>query len=661
MPAPLQTMANAIRVLSMDAVHKAKSGHQGMPMGMADVATVLWTKFLKYDAAQPEWADRDRFVLSAGHGSMLIYSLLHLTGFKAVTMEQIRNFRQWGSNTAGHPEYGHTPGVETTTGPLGQGIATAVGMAMAERHLAARFGKDLVDHRTWVIAGDGCLMEGVSHEAASIAGRFRLNKLTVLFDDNNTTIDGEATISETGDQLARFKAYGWAVKAVDGHDFGKIAAALKWATRQDRPTLIACKTKISKGAGRKEGDPHSHGYTLFDDEIADSRLAMGWTSEPFVVPDEVLKPWRSAGKKGGKARKAWEAQLAKSALKSEFERAMKGDLPANAFERIDAHMAEAAKTKPAAATRQHSGSALEQLVPAIPELVGGSADLTGSNNTYVKGTKAFDLPDYDGRYVHYGVREHGMAAAMNGMALHGGVIPFSGTFLVFSDYSRPAIRLGALMGTRVIHVMTHDSIGVGEDGPTHQPVEHVGALRMIPNLNVYRPADAVEAAECWKLALGTRTTPSVMCLSRQKVAAVRDSAAENLSAKGAYELKPASGPAKVTIFASGTEVSVAVDAQAILEADGVPTRVVSTPCWELFEAQDAAYRKATIGEAPVRVAVEAQVSFGWERFIGEDGVFVGMKGFGASAPAERLYKEFGITAEATAAAAKAKLFANAPA
>ncbi|MDP3855448.1 transketolase [Phenylobacterium sp.] len=660
MSAPIQTMADAIRVLSMDAVHKAKSGHQGMPMGMADVATVLWTKFLKYDAAKPDWADRDRFVLSAGHGSMLIYALLHLTGFKAVTMDQIRDFRQWGSNTAGHPEYGHTPGVETTTGPLGQGLATAVGMAMAERHLNSRFGDEVVDHRTWVIAGDGCLMEGVSHEAASIAGRFKLAKLTVLFDDNNTTIDGEATISETGDQLARFKAYGWAVKEVDGHHFGKIAAAMKWATRQNRPTLIACKTKISKGAGRKEGDPHSHGYTLFDDEIADARLAMGWTHAPFVVPDEVLKPWRSAGKKGAKARKHWQAKLDKSPLKSEFERAMKGDLPAAAFERLDAYTAEAAASKPAAATRQHSGSALEQLVPAIPEMVGGSADLTGSNNTYVKGTKAFDLPDYSGRYVHYGVREHGMAAAMNGMALHGGVIPFSGTFLVFSDYSRPAIRLGALMGTRVIHVMTHDSIGVGEDGPTHQPVEHVGSLRMIPNLNVYRPADAVEAAECWKLALSTKTTPSVMALSRQKVPAVRGSATENLSAKGAYELSPASGPAQVTLFASGTEVSVAVGAQKALEAEGIATRVVSTPCWELFAAQPPAYRKSVIGEAKVRVAVEAQVGFGWERFIGEDGVFVGMTGFGASAPAERLYKEFGITAEAVAAAAKARLFANEP-
>ena len=656
MPAKLTKMADAIRVLSMDAVHKAKSGHQGMPMGMADVATVLFTKFLKYDAAQPDWADRDRFVLSAGHGSMLLYALLHLTGVKAMTLEQIRNFRQLGSNTPGHPEYGHTPGVETTTGPLGQGLATAVGMAMAERHVAARFSDALVDHRTWVIAGDGCLMEGVSHEAISLAGRFKLAKLTVLFDDNNTTIDGEATIAETGDQLARFKAAGWAVKAVDGHDHGKIAAAMRWATRQDRPTMIACKTRISKGAGRKEGDPHSHGYTLFDDEIADARVAMGWTDGPFIVPDEVLKPWRAAGRRGATARKTWETRLAVSNLKSEFERAMAGDLPADAYERIDAHIAKVEADRPALATRQHSGAALAELIPAIPEMVGGSADLTGSNNTIVKGMQPFDLPSYAGRYVHYGVREFGMAAAMNGMALHGGVIPYSGTFLVFSDYSRPAIRLGALMGARVIHVMTHDSIGVGEDGPTHQPVEHVAALRAIPNLNVFRPADGVEAAECWKLALDAKTTPSVMTLSRQKVPAVRTTVAgENLSARGAYQLAGAGLPAQVTIFASGTEVSVAMAARQLLEAQGIGARVVSTPCWELFEAQPADYQARVIGETDVRVAVEAGIRMGWERFIGEAGVFVGMTGFGASAPAEVLYRHFGITAEAVAAAAKSKL------
>ena len=651
MPVSPIKMADAIRVLSMDAVHKAKSGHQGMPMGMADVATVLWGKFLKFDASKPDWADRDRFVLSAGHGSMLLYSLLHLTGFKAVTMKEIENFRQWGSLTPGHPEVHHTPGVETTTGPLGQGLATAVGMAMAEAHLAARFGRDLVDHRTWVIAGDGCLMEGVSHEAISIAGRLKLKKLTVLFDDNNTTIDGEATIAETGDQVARFKAAGWGVKVVDGHDHGKIAAALRWATKQDRPTMIACKTLISKGAGPKEGDPHSHGYTLFDDQIKAAREAMGWDAAPFTVPDDIAKAWKSVGRRGAKVRKAWEAKLAASTRAADFTRAMKGELPANAFDALDAHIAKALETKPVNATRVHSGSALDHLIPAIPEMVGGSADLTGSNNTLVKGMGAFDAPGYEGRYVHYGVREFGMAAAMNGMALHGGIIPYSGTFLAFADYSRAAIRLGALMEARVIHVMTHDSIGLGEDGPTHQPVEHVASLRAIPNLLVFRPADAVETAECWKVALQQARTPSVMTLSRQKTAHVRTQGGD-LCAKGAYELLAAEGgEAEVTIFASGTEVGVAVAARDILQAKGKPTRVVSTPCWELFDKQDAAYQAAVIGKAPVRVAVEAGVRMGWERFIGEDGKFVGMKGFGASAPFERLYKEFGITAEAVAEAA----------
>ncbi len=653
MPVSPIKMADAIRVLSMDAVHKAKSGHQGMPMGMADVATVLWGKFLKFDASKPDWADRDRFVLSAGHGSMLLYSLLHLTGFKAVTMKEIENFRQWGSLTPGHPEVHHTPGVETTTGPLGQGLATAVGMAMAEAHLAGRFGSDLVDHRTWVIAGDGCLMEGVSHEAISIAGRLRLKKLTVLFDDNNTTIDGEATIAETGDQVARFKAAGWAVKVVDGHDHGKIAAALRWATKQDRPTMIACKTLISKGAGPKEGDPHSHGYTLFDDQIKAAREAMGWDAAPFTVPDEIAKAWKSVGRRGAKVRKAWEAKVAGSIHASDFTRAMKGELPASAFEAVDAHIAKALEAKPVNATRVHSGAALDHLIPSIPEMIGGSADLTGSNNTLVKGMGAFDAPDYTGRYVHYGVREFGMAAAMNGMALHGGIIPYSGTFLAFADYSRAAIRLGALMEARVIHVMTHDSIGLGEDGPTHQPVEQVASLRAIPNLLVFRPADAVEAAECWKVALQSARTPSVMTLSRQKTPHVR-TAGGDLSAKGAYELLAAEGgEAQVTIFASGTEVGVAVAARDILQAQGRPTRVVSTPCWELFDKQDAAYQASVIGTAPVRVAVEAGIRMGWERFIGEDGKFVGMKSFGASAPFERLYKEFGITAEAVAEAASA--------
>ncbi len=656
MPAPLKTMADAIRALSMDAVEQANSGHPGMPMGMADVATVLWTRFMKYDAARPDWADRDRFVLSAGHGSMLLYSLLHLTGVKAVTIDSLKNFRQLGSNTPGHPEYGHTPGVETTTGPLGQGLATAVGMAVAERHLAARFGEDLVDHRTWVVAGDGCLMEGVSHEAIALAGRLKLAKLTVLWDDNNITIDGHVSLSDSTDQLARFKAAGWAVKAIDGHDVGQVKRALTWATRQDKPALIACRTTIGKGSPNFEGTHDVHGKALGKAEVVATRENLGWPHEPFVVPDEVYRPWRAAGRRGRKALKAWEARLAASPHKAEFDRAIRGDLPAHAFARLDKFIAEAEANKPGSATRQHSGAVLETIFADIPELVGGSADLTGSNNTFVKNTPILDAPGYAGRYVNYGVREFGMAAAMNGMALHGGVIPYGGTFLVFTDYSRPAIRLAALMGVRAIHVGTHDSIGLGEDGPTHQPVEHVASLRAMPNVNVFRPADAVETAECWKLALLAKTTPSVMALSRQKVPAVRTTVAgENLSARGAYQIAGAGHPAQVTIFASGTEVSVALAARELLEADGIGARVVSTPCWELFEAQPADYRAAVIGETPVRIAVEAGVKMGWERFIGEAGVFVGMEGFGASAPYEQLYAHFGITAEGVAAAARAKL------
>jgi transketolase len=650
-------MANAIRALSMDAVHRAKSGHQGMPLGMADVATVLWTRFLKFDASQPAWPDRDRFVLSAGHGSMLLYALLHLTGFEAMTMEQIKNFRQWGSLTPGHPEYGHTPGVETTTGPLGQGIATAVGMAMAERSLAARYGDKLVDHRTWVIVGDGCLMEGVSHEAASLAGRLKLAKLTVLFDDNDTTIDGRATLAETGDQVARFKAAGWAVKRIDGHDYGQIARALRWATRQDRPSFIACRTHINRGAGPMEGDEHGHGYALFDAEIAAARTAMGWPWPPFEIPDDIAKAWRKAGQRSRGARRRWEGRLKHDEHRAGFERAIRGGLPEGAFAALDEHIAKCAADRPAAATRVHSGAALECLIPAIPEMIGGSADLTGSNNTIVKGMTAFDAPDYARRYVHYGVREHGMAAAMNGMALHGGLIPYSGTFLVFSDYGRAAIRLGALMGVRVIHVMTHDSIGLGEDGPTHQPVEHLASLRAMPNLLVFRPADAVETAECWKAALTEAKTPSIMALSRQKTAPVRSSGGD-LSLRGAYEVAAADGPAQVTIFASGTEVAIALSARELLQAEGIAVRVVSTPCWELFERQPAAYQAEVIGLAPVRVAVEAAVRQGWDRFIGEDGGFVGMSSFGASAPYERLYAEFGITAEAVAAEARARLGSN---
>ncbi|MDB5442608.1 MAG: tktA [Phenylobacterium sp.] len=660
MPAPqkasIQLMADAIRVLSMDAVERANSGHPGMPMGMADVATVLWSKFLKYDAGDPAWPDRDRFVLSAGHGSMLLYSLLHLSGFKALTLDQLKAFRQLGSMTPGHPEYGHTPGVEVTTGPLGQGLAASVGMAIAERHLAARFGADLVDHRTWVVAGDGCLMEGVSQEAISLAGRLKLDRLTVLWDDNRITIDGAIGLSDATDQLGRFKAAGWAVRAIDGHDVGQIRRALAWAVRQDKPTLIACRTTIGKGAPNFEGTHDVHGKALGSDEVAATRANLGWPHEAFVVPDEAYRPWRAAGRRGRKLRQAWEARLAAAGARAEFERAISGELPRHALERLDAFIAEAEASRPAAATRQHSGAVLERIFGEIPELVGGSADLTGSNNTYVKNTQVLDAPDYAGRYINYGVREFGMAAAMNGMAVHGGVIPYGGTFLVFTDYSRPAIRLAALMGIRVIHVGTHDSIGLGEDGPTHQPVEHLAALRAMPNLNVFRPADAVEVAECWKLALDAKTTPSVMALSRQKVPAVRTTPiGENLSARGAYQLAAATLPAQVTIFASGSEVGVAIAARALLEEDGIGARVVSTPCWELFEAAPADYQAAVIGETAVRVAVEAGVRMGWERFIGEDGVFVGMASFGASAPDKALYHHFGITPEGVAAAAKAKL------
>ncbi|SPU55805.1 Transketolase 1 [Brevundimonas vesicularis] len=651
-----EQMANAIRVLAMDGVEKAKSGHPGMPMGMADVATVLFSRFLKFDASRPDWADRDRFILSAGHGSMLIYALLHLTGYKGATKEELSNFRQWGSKTAGHPEYGHMPGVEVTTGPLGQGLATSVGFAMAERHLAAKYGDDLVDHRTWVIAGDGCLMEGVSQEAIALAGRYKLNKLHVLWDDNEITIDGKVSLSDTTDQKARFKAAGWAVKAIDGHDMNAIKGAMKWAMRQDKPTLIACKTKIGKGAATMEGSHKTHGAALGAAEIAATRLGLAWDHDPFEMPQTIADAWKKVGRRGAKDRKKWEARLAASAQAADFTRAMKGDLPEAAFDALNAKIAELVETQPAQATRQSSGAALDELFAAIPELVGGSADLTGSNNTFVKGTPILDAPTYEGRYVNWGIREFGMAAAMNGLALHGGVIPYGGTFMVFSDYSRPAIRLGALMGVRAIHVLTHDSIGLGEDGPTHQPVEHLAALRAVPNLLVFRPADTIEAMECWQIALQTKTAPSALALSRQKTPAVRTVAAtENLSAKGAYEIKAANGDAKVTLFGTGTELALALKAAETLEAEGVATRVVSVPSFELFEQQDAAYQASVIGRGTVRVAVEAAIKQGWERFIGEDGAFIGMTGFGASAPAEVLYEKFGITSEAVVAAVKARL------
>jgi transketolase len=658
-------LANAIRFLSMDAVEAARSGHPGMPMGMADVATVLFTKFLKFDPARPDWHDRDRFVLSAGHGSMLIYSLLHLTGYEDVTLDQLRRFRQMGSNTAGHPEYGHTPGIETTTGPLGQGIATAVGMAMAERYLQAGYGRKLVDHRTYVIASDGDLMEGISHEAISLAGVQKLSKLIVLWDDNSISIDGDIRLSETGDQLKRFQAAGWQTQRIDGHDPAAIEAALAAAVKSGKPSLIACRTRIGFGAPTLEGTAKTHGSPLGATEIAGAREKLGWPHAPFEIPADILSAWRQAGSRGAGARSAWEERLASlaPAKQAAFEVAATGTVDATRVRKAVAkHAAALAGTRPALATREASGAALEVLVPLLPAMVGGSADLTGSNNTRTKGMVAFAPKTPKGRYVHYGVREHGMAAAMNGMALHGGVIPYSGTFLVFADYLRPALRLAALMGVRAIHVLTHDSIGLGEDGPTHQPVEHLASLRAIPNLNVFRPCDAVEAAECWEIALSTARTPSVMALSRQKLAFMReDGSRQNRSAAGAYVLRAAPrGMAEtVCLLASGSEVEIAAAAQAGLAAAGIGARLVSVPCLDLFEAQDAAAQAAVLGPASVRIAVEAGVRQGWDRLLGASGQFVGMSSFGASAPYQQLYTHFGITSDAVVQKATAALGAGA--
>jgi transketolase len=652
MPTDLQTMANAIRALSMDGVQKANSGHPGAPMGLADVATVLFTEFLKFDASEPHWPDRDRFILSAGHASMLLYSLLHLTGYADMTMDQLKNFRQLGSKTAGHPEYGHATGIETTTGPLGQGISNAVGFAIAERHLNAKYGNDLVNHKTYVVVGDGCLMEGISQEALALAGHLKLNHLIVLWDDNNITIDGRVSMSDSTDQLARFAASGWNTLRCDGHDPASIRAALTSAQSADKPTLIACKTIIGKGAPNKKDSHSVHGSPLGAEEIAAARKELGWTAEPFVVPQDIVIAWRAAGVRSKEARFAWEKRLAASAHKSEFTRIMKGDLPASFAETMANFKRELAKNPPHIATRNSSQNTLDVINAAVPETIGGSADLTGSNNTKSKEQKAFSASNYAGSYVYFGIREHGMAAALNGMALHGGVIPYGGTFFCFTDYCRPSIRLAALMGIRSIFVMTHDSIGLGEDGPTHQPVEHLAACRVIPNVVVMRPCDAVEAAECWQVALESKTSPSILVLTRQKLKPARlKYEAKNLCAYGAYEVASSAKKSKAVIFASGSEVEIAMEAKAMLDKKAIPTRVVSVPSMELFARQSKAYQAKVLGQEKTRIAIEAGVRTGWDKFIGADGKFIGMTGFGASAPAEKLYEHFGITAKAVVKAA----------
>ncbi|HTU54411.1 MAG TPA: transketolase [Acetobacteraceae bacterium] len=646
--------ANALRALAIDAVEAARSGHPGMPLGMADAATVLWTRFLKFDAADPRWPDRDRFVLSAGHGSMLLYALLHLTGFAGMEMDALRRFRKLHSAAAGHPEVGLHPAIETTTGPLGQGLAAAVGMALAERLLAARFGRSLVDHRTWVIASDGDLMEGLSHEAAGLAGHLKLARLTVLYDDNAISIDGPTALAVSDDPLKRFAALGWSVKRVDGHDPAAVAAALSAASRSQRPSLIACRTVIGYGAPHKAGTAAVHGSALGADEAAATKQALGWDAPPFTVPDDIAASWRATGLRGASQRRAWLKRLAHHPLRAEFERVMSGRLPDASHAALATLKAEFAATRPRLATRQSSQKVLEALVPAVPELIGGSADLTASNLTGVRGTASVAPGSFAGRYIHYGVREHGMAAAMNGMARHGGIIPYGGTFLVFSDYMRPAMRLASLMEARVIYVLTHDSIGLGEDGPTHQPIEHLASFRAMPNFFVFRPADAVETAECWELALRRAEGPSALVLTRQALPGLRAQAGENLCARGGYVLAEATSARRATLIATGSEVSIAMAARRALEASGIATAVVSLPCWEIFAAQEAAWRESVLGTG-LRVGVEAAGAFGWERWLGPDGVFIGMKGFGASAPAEDLYRHFGITAEAVESAVRERV------
>ena len=650
-----QDMANAIRALAMDAVETAKSGHPGMPMGMADAATALFADHLKFDADAPDWPDRDRFVLSAGHGSMLIYALLHLTGYADMTMDQLRNFRQLGAITAGHPEAGHASGIETTTGPLGQGIANAVGMAMAEHHLAARFGRDLVDHFTYVIAGDGCLMEGVSHEAASMAGHMGLSRLIVLFDDNGISIDGRTDLAVSEDTTARFEAYGWQVLAVNGHDMDAVSAAIADARADTtRPSLIRCRTVIGYGAPKKAGTAGAHGAPLGAEEIEGTRSAIRWSHAPFEIPAEISDAWRAVGSRGSAAREAWQSRHDTSDTAA-FDAAMKGDFNAAIAKAVGAWKQSLSMEPQKLATRLASQKAIEAILPACPSLIGGSADLTGSNNTRVGGQESYGRESAAGSYIHYGVREHGMAAAMNGIALHGGAIPYGGTFLVFTDYCRPSIRLSALMRQRVVYVMTHDSIGLGEDGPTHQPVEHLAALRAIPNLLVFRPGDAVETAEAWQCALAAKESPSILALSRQGLEQFRlGDLSENMTARGAYIAAGEANGRQVTLLASGSEVGIAMSAREMLATDGIAATVVSVPCMEMFWQQDAAWQRMVLGTAP-RIAIEAAIRQPWDHILGENDAFVGMDDYGASAPAVDLFPHFGITADAVTAAAKTRV------
>ena len=649
-----QDMANAIRFLAVDAVQKANSGHPGMPMGMADVATVLFTRFLNFNASNPAWPDRDRFILSAGHGSMLLYALLYLTGYEDFGLEELKNFRQLGYRTAGHPEYGHGAGIETTTGPLGQGIANAVGMALAERMLVDRFGSELVNHNTYVIASDGCLMEGISHEAASLAGRLGLGKLIVLFDDNGISIDGSTDLAVNDDQLMRFGACGWDVSFCDGHDPDAITQAINGAhENQGKPSLIACKTMIGFGSPNKAGTAASHGAPLGDDEIMATREALNWAYSAFEIPEKVISAWRRVGSMKRAKMESWQKRLHDSGRKDEFERLILGELPKDWQSSLQDFKRKHSAEKTKVATRKASQETLDVLAEAIPELVGGSADLTGSNLTKAKTQKIVKPGDFAGNYIHYGVREHGMAAAMNGIALHGGFVPYGGTFLIFTDYCRPAIRLSALMQQRVIYVMTHDSIGLGEDGPTHQPVEHLASLRAIPNLNVYRPCDVVETAECWASSLETSSTPSVLSLSRQGLPCLRkEHTEENLSSKGGYVLAETEDKRDLTLIASGSEVAIAIEARDQLKKEGVSAEVVSMPCLEKFEEQSQDYRDKVIPlETPI-VVVEAAIEQSWGKYLGRNGKFVGMSTFGASAPGNELYIHFGITTQNVVNAAK---------